>query len=176
MFISRSSLWTRLDFKNIDKTNTYIQLSRSSPLKFYLKQSTVINNVVNPLTQNIRRLKSLTINLRELPGVLQHFRRQHHFLRGWIFIPSMIQCSIIHSSTETSRRYASYTYKRPSYIFPGKIWRTSKSSTSSQSYEYGTTQILNFLESAPLLHTVSLSCPLENPSDPPPGRIVHLRT
>ena len=36
VFISRSSLWTQLDFMNIDQTGAYIQRSRSSSLEVYL--------------------------------------------------------------------------------------------------------------------------------------------
>ena len=38
VFISRSSLWTRLDFTNVDKTRTYIHRSKSSPLEINLDQ------------------------------------------------------------------------------------------------------------------------------------------
>jgi hypothetical protein len=40
---------------------------------------------------------------------------------------------------------------------------------------YGTIQILDFLESAPLIYTVSLLYPMEGSSDTPPERIVTLR-
>ncbi|KAF9781779.1 hypothetical protein BJ322DRAFT_244248 [Thelephora terrestris] len=35
-FTSRSSLWTKLYFTNIDKTRTYIRRSQSSPMQIYL--------------------------------------------------------------------------------------------------------------------------------------------
>ena len=37
-FIPRSSLWIQLDFKNVDKTRTYIQHLKSSPLELHLER------------------------------------------------------------------------------------------------------------------------------------------
>ncbi|KAF9790599.1 hypothetical protein BJ322DRAFT_400046 [Thelephora terrestris] len=38
VLISRSSLWTQLDFVNVDKTRTYIERSGASPLEISLKR------------------------------------------------------------------------------------------------------------------------------------------
>ena len=89
-FTSRSSLWTQLDFGNIEKTRTYIQRSQDSPFKICLGPGEVKDDAFSPIISHIRRLKSLTICAGALPGVIRHFR-----------------CHT--SSTETSRRYASYT-------------------------------------------------------------------
>ena len=61
-FASRSSLWTRLDFKNVDKTRAYTQGSQSSPLKIYLTSSKVIEDAFPLISPHIRRLESLTID------------------------------------------------------------------------------------------------------------------
>ena len=52
--------------------------------------------------------------------------------------------------------------------------QTSKFSTSDLAFA-STTQMLDFLESAPLLHTVSFRYPMSSSSGAPPGRTIPLR-
>ncbi|KAF9645559.1 hypothetical protein BDM02DRAFT_3148684 [Thelephora ganbajun] len=77
MFTSRSSLWTRLDFMNVEKTHTYIQRSKSSSLEICLeghKGNTYFDDAFSLVIPHIRRLKSLTIRADVLPAAL---RRLH---------------------------------------------------------------------------------------------------
>jgi hypothetical protein len=78
IFTSRSSLWTKLDFTNVDKTRTYIQRSRSSPLEIHLEASTGYgdyrDDAFSLVIPHLHRLKSLTISANFLPDILRHFR------------------------------------------------------------------------------------------------------
>lgn len=64
MFISRSSLWTYFDCQNADKTHTYLERSKSSPIDLSLcRVSPLLSSdpifAINPST--LRRLKSLQV-------------------------------------------------------------------------------------------------------------------
>ena len=64
VFISRSSLWTKLNFANLDETRTLIQRSKSSPLKFHLedtKASPFNDHLFSLAIPHLHKLKSLTI-------------------------------------------------------------------------------------------------------------------
>jgi len=75
-FTSCSSLRTDLDFRNVDKTCTYIQRSKSSPLEMFLDASTACNSDISFLAlPHIPRLESLTVRGDFLPNVLKHFGR-----------------------------------------------------------------------------------------------------
>jgi hypothetical protein len=80
-FISRSSLWTKLDFIDTDKTRTYIQRSQSSPFELYLQDDEVIDHAFPLIIPHIQRLKSLTVDARDLPSALRHFRCHVPLLR-----------------------------------------------------------------------------------------------
>ena len=132
-FISRSSLWTRLDSKDIDKTHTYIQRSPSSPLTIDFGDCNYrfINDDAFALViPHVRRLKSLTIiGAWRRPSVLRHLRCRVPFLEELDIHFLVAWDSMIHSSTETSRRCASYACQKSSS--PRKTWQTSESSISA---------------------------------------------
>ena len=176
MFISRSSLWTRFDFRNTDKTNTYIERSKSSPLKLYIGWSTIIDHTFPPMVQQIHRLKSLTVDVGFFPTILQHFSCQTPLLdeldirslREPVLNSTLFNGDL--SSLTTLRLEGALAY------FPWKNLANLQTAVFiTQLHAYSTTQILDFFESAPLLHTVSLWCSLSNSSDAPSGRMVHLR-
>ena len=74
IFSYRSSLWTRLDFTNVDKTHIYIQRSHPSPLELHLEDRDSINSTFAPVIPHICRVKSLMTNTHTLPKFLEHFR------------------------------------------------------------------------------------------------------
>jgi len=76
-FASRPSLWTRLDLRNVDKTTTYIQRSKSSPLKLYLdknRDDTYPYDTFSLVAPHIHRLKSLVVRAGVLPDGIRRFR------------------------------------------------------------------------------------------------------
>ena len=176
ILISRSSLWTRLDFASIEKIRTYIRRSKSSPLKFYLGYNGNIDDVFPLMIPHIHRLKSLTVNTRALPSILRHFRC-HTPLLEKLDINSVgdpvLDGTLFNGDLSSLRELRLH---RVVTQFPWKnLANLRVVDLNPHFHRYGTTQILNFFESAPLLHTVSLRYPMPDYSDAPPGRIVSLR-
>ena len=178
IFISRPSLWTRLDFKNIDKTRTYIQRSQSFPLKLILGYYEVSDDVFGPMVPHVHRLKSLTIDTKRLPRVLQHFRCPTPLLEK-LNIRIDVPYGVTLDGTLFNGDLSSLHELHLGGVITDLPWKNLANlrvvhlEYSSRSYRM--TQILDFFESAPLLHTVSLGYPMPSSSDAPPGRIVPLR-
>jgi len=64
LFTSHPSLWTRLDFTNVEKTHVYIKRSRSLPLEVTICKTKAESSLEEALllaVPHIRRFKSLTI-------------------------------------------------------------------------------------------------------------------
>ncbi|KAF9647937.1 hypothetical protein BDM02DRAFT_3116260, partial [Thelephora ganbajun] len=64
LFVSHPSLWTRLDFTNVDKTRAYIERSRSLPLEIVICKSEdkpYIEDAFLLAVPHVKRFKSLTI-------------------------------------------------------------------------------------------------------------------
>ena len=167
MFISRSSLWTRFDFTDTDKTRTYIQRSQSSPLKFCLVNGKVIHHAFALVIPHIRRLESLTVDRFTL-SIHLTARSDLHVSPFGSAIYDVLFNRDLSSLLEFHLR--GFIAHLP--------WRNLK---NLRVVKLGlgevceTNQILDFLESAPLLHTVSLAGLMPGSSDTPPERIVHLR-
>jgi hypothetical protein len=86
LYVSHPSLWTRLDFTNVDKTRTYIKRSRSSPLGIVLykcKGESYLEDAFLLAIPHFRRLKSLTISgtLDPFQNLSKHFPPPVHVLR-----------------------------------------------------------------------------------------------
>ena len=178
ILISCPSLWTRINLTNIDKTRTYIQRSQSSPLKLYLGSHNTTIDVFPLIIPHIHRLKSLTINVLAFPSVLGHFR---------CYTPLLEELSI--------RTYASNRPVLDGALFNGDLsslreLRLTRVTTRLQWQNLanlrvvnlescfqgrGINRLLDFFESAPLLHTVDLGDQIRGPSDAPPERMVALR-
>ena len=75
IFISRPSLWTSLDCKNVDKTRVYIERSKSVPLEvclewFYHEEAFLL------AVPHVPRLKTLSVSgnpAKILPALVEHF-------------------------------------------------------------------------------------------------------
>ena len=71
-FTSRPSLWTSLDFANVDKARTYIQHSKCSPLEITVVRNYAgdpyFHEIFTLMAPHIRRLKSLTVHGHSLPS------------------------------------------------------------------------------------------------------------
>ena len=177
MFISRSSLWTKLDFKSNDKTRAYLQRSQPSPLEFYLNRFRAIDSLLDLMIPNICRLKSLTIDSYTFTRILEHF---------YCRVPSLeklnvnvcgtsvcIGGSLLGGDLSLLRELRLYG------VFTDLSWKNlaNLQVVDLDSSRYGVTQILDFLESAPLLHTVLLWYPMVEAKSiaPPTERIVPLR-
>ena len=175
-FTSRSSLWTWLNFKNIDKTRTYIQRSQSSPLKLHLEHGGLIDDTFPLVIPHISRLGSLTIDAKGLPDLFIHFTR-HAPLLEKLDITGYDGLSF--TDQLFNRDLSSLWELRLEEVDTRFLWKNMANlrvfDLTSYSPSYGTTQILDFLESAPLLHTVSLRYSIPEKPDAPPQRMVLLR-
>lgn len=173
-FISRSSLWTLLDFTNIDKTRTYIERSQSSPLKFYLSGHEVIDDASALVAPHIHRLKSLTIDSDVFPSVLEHIRSHAPLLEELDidirFGDPILANALFDGDLSSLRTLRLYN------IVSDLPWENLANPRAVDLKFYdsgcGTTKLLDFLESAPLLHTVALAYPLPDSPNIPHKRIV----
>ena len=177
IFTSRSSLWTRLDFKNIDKTCTYIKRSQSSPLEICLRPRNVIADAFPLIAPHILRLKSLTIKTLDLPNVLTYICFHAPLLeRLDIDINSgrdRVLDSVLFNGNLPSLR--ELRLHRVITHFPWKnLANLLVFDLRCDFHPYKITQLLDFFESAPLLHTVKLAYPVQDSSTVPPSRIVPL--
>jgi hypothetical protein len=181
-FVSHASLWTRFDFKNSDKTRTYIQRSQrsSSPYKIHLGKT--VDDAFPLMIPHLHRLKFLTIRANDLPSVLTHFRCPTPLLEKLdvkitYYAGVYIDEALFNRDLPSLRELCLHGVNTE---FPWKNLANLRVVTLKlYSQRYGTTQILDFLESAPLLQTVLLLYPMEDSSDAPPERIVplcHLKT
>ena len=175
MLTSCSSLWAQLDFKSIDKTRTYIQRSRSSPLKL-LYDDDSIDDAFDLIIPHIPRLKSLTIMADELPDVLEPFRCRTPLLEKlglYTTCPTNLDDEFFDGDLSSLREL----YLGP--VVTHLPWKNLANlrvvSLDCHPYSYGTTQILDFFESAPLLYSIFLQYVMPDSSDAPPTRIVHPR-
>lgn len=178
-FISRPSLWNRLDLGNVDKTRTYLQRSRSFPLKIHLGWREAIDEAAILIIPHIRRLQSLTIRAQYLPSVLGHFRLDTPLLERFsIQIPGEFQPNPLLDSSLFNADISSLRELRLEGVTTHFPWTNLANlqvvSLGSDFYSYGMTRILDFLESAPLLHTLSLRYQLPHSSDASPNRVVSL--
>ena len=186
IFTSRSSLWTRLDFTNVDKTRAYIERSRSSPLEIHLrddKNPSYFDDAFSLVIPHLRRLKSLAIYVDVPPGLLKHFFCQTPLLEE-------LDISFLHSHSSALDRtlFDGDLSSLRKLTLTGAItithlpWNNMKNlqvlNLVSWSPVHSITQLLDFFESAPLLHTIELDDSIPDSSDAPPQRIVplpHLR-
>ena len=188
ILISRSSLWTNLDFKNVNKTQTYIQRSRSSPLNITLRyiKGTTFDHAFSLVIPHISRLQSLAIYGIVPPKVLRHFRCPAPLLE-------QLDIDIRQSSrglNGTRFDGALFNGELPSLrelslsgVITDLAWRNMENLTALtlsnceafENYKVSVTRILDFFESHPFLQEVDLDNPTPDSSDAPPGRIVPLR-
>ena len=76
IFISCPSLWTSLTFTDTDKTRTFIERSKFSPLNIYasnLNDETYLDDALSLVMPHIPRLKSLSFHSDAIPDTLRNF-------------------------------------------------------------------------------------------------------
>jgi hypothetical protein len=175
-FTSRPSLWTYFSFKNIDKTRTYIQRSKSSPITLnidvYIIYPRRIRDTFPLIIPHIHRLKSLTISgAGALPGIIKHFHCHTPLLEHLDISSGGVLDGAPFGGDLSSLRKLRLNHVTTR--FPWKNLANLRVVELGDS-SYGVTQILDFFESAPFLHTISLGHPELPSSDAPLERIVTL--
>ena len=183
IFISRASLWAFLNCTSFDKTNTYIQRSKGSPLEISLvtRPRTPRHEALSLIHPLIDRFKALTLSgsSHDILKVTQHFCSSAPLLEkldikvhraGHVAIKSTIFGGNL-SSLRELRLYKVFT-KLP--------WRNMANLTTFDfrhvpGDKISATQLLDFLEHAPLLREIKLMDSLPRSSNVPAKRMVSLR-
>lgn len=181
IFTSRSSLWTRLDSLNVDKIRTYIQRSKSSPLDVRLQHihdNWDLEDVLFPVIPHIPRLKSLVVQAHVSPVALSHLRNRAPLLEE-LCVDNTADLTPDFGSKLFGGDLSSLRKLRLSGFTTHVPWNNMANLrdfnlSCPHECEMTVTQLLDFLESAPLLHTVTLEDPILGSSNAPPARIVPL--
>lgn len=183
ILISRPSLWTLLDFLDVDKTRTYIERSRTSPLEIFLEREpgrthTYLDDAFSLVIPHIHRVKLLQVCTAAFPDALQHFRCHTPLLEG-LYIEindprSPVLDNTFFNGDLSSLR--SLSLHRVTTLLP---WDNLANLTffylaSCTQRDNFATQLLDFFDSAPLLEKVTLMSSTPKLSSVPPGRIVSL--
>ena len=180
VFTSRSSLWTQLNFTDVDKIQTYIQRSKSSPLYTRLEHiddSTYLEEVFSPLIPHIRRLKSLSVRGNILPLFLTHLRchallleelRIHNTGHNDTFLDDALHGGNLSSLRELDLR--GFATRLPWRNLANL--RVLKIGYCSEYVQV--TRLLDLFESTPLLHTIDIEDQIPASSDASPARVVPL--
>ena len=173
IFTSRPSLWTRFYFKNVDKTRTYIQRSKTSSLKFYLCD-TSRDDAFSLIIPHLHRLNSLVVYS---PTLLRHFRCHFPLLERLDICPHAykyreLDGALFNGDLSSLRelRLSGVTTR-----FPWKNLANLKDFDLKYSRHIDLARLLGFFESAPRLSNVKLHGLNPNSSNTPPRRIVPLR-
>ena len=183
-FTSRSSLWTRLHFTNVDKTRTYIQRSRTSPLNIFLhkaKGASYLDDAFSLVIPHIRRIKLLIVYAETLPSILTHFHCHIPLLEGL----AIVKVDTENAGTDDVLDGAfcggdlSSLHKLHMYGVTTQLpWKNLANlrlfKLTCRHPEHNVTRLLDFFESAPLLHTVQLRGSIPGSSDAPANRTVSL--
>lgn len=167
LFISRPSLWTRLDFKNTHKTRAYIRRSRPSPLNLHLKSGKINDGAFSLVVPLTRRFESLTIDRL----TLQIGFNIGSDLRSSSFPGSPINTVFFNRDLSSLREL--HLCGVIAYL-PWRNLTNLRVVKLRLGRGCGKNQILNFLESAPLLHTVHLAELMSEPFSTSANRTVHL--
>jgi len=184
LFTSRPSLWTRLDFKSVDKTKVYIERSKPSPLEIYLKltHNTLRREEALVLAiPHIARLGVLSVNgnpSQVFPALVKHFSSPVPSLR-------ILNINIAHNPPPLlpenlfNGHLSSLRELSLGGVITGLPWRGMLNLTTFNFRRVPgdsilMTQLLDFLESAPHLRYVKLHNSIPNPHGPLAEKVVSL--
>jgi len=183
LLVACSSLWTRLNCKNTDKTRIYIERSKSSPLNISLSRhsvSTYPEDAFLSVVPHISRLKSLTIDgtVDPLQNLTPHLSCPIPLLReltiNLVCNPAPVLNNALFDGDLSSLRLLCLTG-----VITHLPWKNmSKLTTFILSNVPGgnisTTQLLDFLMNAPHLRDIIFDRSIPTPSNALPRRVVSL--
>jgi hypothetical protein len=177
-FISRSSLWTRLYFTNVDKTHTYIQRSRTSPLEFHIYSHIFLHNAFYLAILHLHRLKSLLVITSEREDTVLEYFHYHAPLLEELDIDIRDPNRPAFDNKLFNGDLSSLRKLSLSGVMTDLPWRNLANlravSLGFYAPNIGITQFLDFFESAPLLRTVEICDSIPGLSDASPKRMVAL--
>ena len=181
IFVSRPSLWSHLDCRNIDKTRAYIDRSKATPLEIYLGDypgKPYTKEAFLLAAPHIGRLRNLTIFTEDIPDVINYFFCRTPLLEELsvtVFSPPVLTLSsaFLDGDLSSLRKLSlrGVITHLPCKNMPNL---TTFALSSFPKDQITVTQLLNFFESAPLLHTIKFEYSIPESSDASPGRVVSL--
>lgn len=180
-FTSRSLLWAKLDFMNVDKTRTYIQRSQSSPLEISLKSNrheSYLDDAVSLIIPHIHRLKSVTVHTIDLPEVFNQLNCPAPLLEKLEINLSLIPTPVLDNALfggDLSFLHELRLGKAITHLPQNNLTNLRVFTLKSYLPGHEVTELLDFFESAPFLQTVELMDSIPRTSDAPPERMVSLR-
>jgi len=183
MFISRSSLWTQLDCMDFDKTRTYIQRSKSSPLEIFLEMyeddDTYLDDAFLLVTPHIHRIKSLTIYADAMPDAIKQLHCHAPLLEGLNIDLTCAAYAPVLDSALFEGDLSSLRELSLGGVITRLPWNNLANLTNFnlKSCPPGRgfiNRLLDFFENAPLLCTITLEDSIPKSSDAPSGRMVSL--
>ena len=190
IFISRASLWTRLDCTDLEKTNVYIQRSRDSPLEISLALTAYnygcSRDAFLLTIPHICRFKALTIR----SGSSRHFLELAEYLRSPAplleRLELLVYCqrTVVIEGTLFDGNLPSLRELRLLGLTTNLPWRSLPNLTTVDirqvpGHEPSVTEFLDLFECAPLLREIKLVHSLPASSNAPAERTVfltHLRS
>ena len=184
LFISHTSLWTRLDCMNVDKTRAYIERSKTSPLEIYLKDANNTFCLVEAFllaVPHIGRLRELSVSGNPapvLPVLAEHFSC-HVPLLSKLDINLVCDQASILPGTLFNGDLSSLRELRLTGVTTPLPWRgLSNLTTFSLCHvpEDGIllTQLLDFFESAPHLRHIRVHDSIPSSRNAPTEQVVSL--
>jgi len=176
------SLWTRLDFTNVDKTRVYIERAKTSPLEFLLHRRnniSYLNDAFLLVVPHIGRLRSISIVGAE--DLAQHLTE---YLSCPIPLLEDLAIDLICDRTPALNTLFSgnisslRTLKLTGFMVPPP-WMNPANLTTFilcrvPDDETLVTRLLDFFDVAPLLSKIALHHSLPTSSDTSPKRLISL--
>ena len=156
-------VWTSLTFTDIDKTRTFIERSKSSPLNIYasnLDDEVYHDDALSLIIPHIPRLRSLTFRSDAIPNTLRNFHWHVPLLEDLEIHIDSPQAQILDIPLLNGGLLSLRTLS----LIGDMIHLPQKKMSSLREFCLSctpgwitVTQILDFLKSAPLLHTISIA-------------------
>ena len=185
VFTFRSSLWTHLDFTNVNKTRAYIERSKFSPLKIRIKSGegpSFSNDAFSLVLPHLHKLKSLDVSAGAIPDVFEHFRYHAPLLKELtIHITGssnpVLDNELFIGDLSSLRKLSLGGVKTD--LRWKNVANLQVFTLKSRNPRHNIAQLLDFFESAPLLHTIELQDVIPRSSNASPERILpllHLNT
>ena len=185
VFTSRSSLWTKLDLTNADKTKAYLQRSGTAPLEIDLIESGIkgldgyLEHAISLVIPHIPRVKTLSIYVGDVrAGVFERFychmplleslRIENAFPKELDALDDKLFDGDLSSLRELT--LIRFTTRLPWNNLANLNFLVLENCIP----KYDVTRILDVFESAPLLRVVRFGGSLPVSSYAPPNRIVAL--
>ncbi|KAF9647935.1 hypothetical protein BDM02DRAFT_3187559 [Thelephora ganbajun] len=182
VLIGHSSLWTRLDCADAEKTRVYIERSKSLPLEIALRRreySSYLRDVFLMVMPHISRAKS--INIVGDKNILQTFTEYASCpvpLLRELIINLPYKSSSALSTTLFNGDFPSLCTLSLTGVIPHLPWKNMSKLTTFElchvmSNKISVTRLLDFFVNAPFLRDIKLDS-IPDSSDAPPGRVVSL--